>query len=259
MLPVSIVIIALNEEKNLGSLIPKLLSITDDIVLVDTGSTDKTVEIANSFGAKVIAKEWDGYGSAKNTGNKAAKYDWVLSLDADEYPDSTLIDVLQKIDFSNHYQAFDIAFQLYFEGKQIRHGNWGSAHHIRLFNRTLIKWSDSLVHEDLVIPRSVSVHRLPGHIHHYSVESLESYRLKINNYANLSAIKYYNEGKEPSFLHLYLAPAFNFLKNYVFRLGFLDGREGWLIAKLLVFYTWEKYHYLKELYNLKENLQFPIN
>jgi glycosyltransferase involved in cell wall biosynthesis len=255
MVPVSIVIITKNEADIIASCIQKSRLITDDIVVIDNGSTDKTLDIAGTYGCRVYKKAWDGYGANKNKGIEAAKYNWILSIDADEVPDDELISSLHKLRFNNPAIVYDIKFRSYFGKKPIRFGSWGRDHHIRLFNRNLVKWSETMVHETLILSQNIQVKKINGHIHHYSVKDINEYDSKGNYYAKLSAKKYFNAGKKVNAIKLYISPVFGFLKNYIIYLGFLDGREGWAIAKTTVKNTRRKYHYLSRMENMPEKKQ----
>ena len=175
MVPVSIVIITKNEADIIAACIQKSRLITDDIVVIDNGSTDDTLDIAGIYGCRIYEKKWDGYGSNKNKGIGAAKYDWILSIDADEVPDDELIRSLHKLKFNNPSIVYDIKFKSYFGKKLIRFGSWGRDHHIRLFNRNLVKWSETLVHETLILPENIQIKKIRGHLHHYSVKDINEY------------------------------------------------------------------------------------
>jgi glycosyltransferase involved in cell wall biosynthesis len=249
MVPVSIVIITKNEAAIIASCIDKARLITDDIVIIDNGSTDQTVEIAFTYGCRVYRKAWDGYGANKNKGIDAAKYNWILSIDADEIPDDELVKALHQTSFGDPDVVYDIKFCSYFGPKPIRYGSWGRDHHIRLFNRNTVKWSETVVHETLLMPAGTRVQKIGGCLHHYSVKDLYEYDSKCNYYAELSAKKYFRNGKKVNGVKLYLSPLFGFVKNYIVFLGFLDGREGWDIAKTTVKSTRRKYQYLSDLEN----------
>ncbi|MDR3696831.1 glycosyltransferase family 2 protein [Mucilaginibacter sp.] len=255
MVPVSIVIITKNEAATIAVCVEKCRLISDDIVVIDNDSTDGTPDIAGAYGCRVFKKNWDGYGANKNKGIDAAKYDWILSVDADEMPDVELAISLHQLKFNDPGIVYDIKFRSYFGKKAIRFGSWGRDHHIRLFNRTRVRWSETIVHETLVMPQNISVKKIVGHIHHYSVKDAAEYDTKGSFYAKLSAKKYFNAGKKASAVKLYISPVFGFIKNYIFYLGFLDGHEGWEIAKSTVKNTRRKYLYLSQLQNLNEKRQ----
>ena len=252
MVAVSIVIITRDQSEILVECLDKAKLITDDIVIIDNGDTNNQ---DYTKGCRIFKKSWDGYGANKNKGVLAAKYDWVLSIDADEVPDDALIKALHGLNYTNPTVVYDIKFRTYFGDKMIRFGSWGKDHHIRLFNRNIVRWLDTTVHETLVIPPNVQVEKIDGYLHHYSVKNAVEYDVKNSLYAKLSAVKYLNNGKKAGFVKRYISPIFGFLKNYIIYLGFLDGRAGWEIAKITVKSTWRKYYLLNQMQGLKPKIQ----
>lgn len=247
MFPVSIVIISKNEAAVIDRCIRRSRLITDDVVVVDSGSTDNTRQIVKLNGGRFYESPWQGYGANKNEGIALAKYDWILSIDADEMPDDVLISSLQHLDPDDIHVVYDIKFRSYFGQKLIRFGSWGRDHHIRLFNRRLVRWSETMVHEKLLLPENVIIKKIEGNIIHHSVNDIAEYRGKSSRYASLCASQYFKNGQKPGFIKLYFSPFFGFVKNYLFLLGFLDGREGWQIAKVTYQDTRHKYRLLKTL------------
>ena len=243
----SIVIITKNEAHIIGNTLRSLQGVSDDIIIVDSGSTDDTIAICKNFNAAVIETTWDGYGPNKNKGIDAAKNDWILCLDADEAIDEVLKTEILKLKPENENVVYKLAYRNFFCGKRIRFGVWAGDEHIRIFNRKEIKWDEAEVHEDLVLPANVKVQSLKGKVLHYTVNTITEYSDKTIAYARANAKKYYGMGKKAGFIKLYLAPAFNFLQHYIFRLGFLDGWEGYLICKTNAWYTFMKYVFLREL------------
>jgi glycosyltransferase involved in cell wall biosynthesis len=248
MVPVSIVIITKNEADIAAGCIQKAMQITDDIVLIVNNILDETHN-GSYPGYRVYKETWDGYGNNKNKGIAAAKYDWILSIDADEIPDNMLIQSLHGLNWDDQAVVYDIKFASYFGSKRIRFGSWGRDHHIRLFNRNLVKWSEVMVHETLVLPENIRVKKINGCIHHYSVTGMNEYDKKNTYYARLSAKKYYRAGKKANLVKVYFSPAFGFFKNYIIYLGFLDGRAGWNIASSNFRHTRLKYFYLGQMEN----------
>jgi glycosyltransferase involved in cell wall biosynthesis len=244
MPPISIVIITFNEAQRIAHCVEKARLISDDIVVVDGGSTDNTLEIARSLECTVLQERWDGYGSNKNKGISKAKHDWILSMDTDEVADKNLIGALNTINFSDPYIVYDIPFKVYLGAKLIRFGSFGNEHHIRVFNRNTVKWAEVPVHETLILPSKIEIKRLKGHMHHYAIEDGEEYKRKMLRYALLNAQKYNKAGKKPTLIKRHISPLFSFVKNYIFRLGFLDGRDGLFIASTMAWYTRLKYQYL---------------
>ena len=244
MVPVSVVIITKNAADIVYGCIEQARTLTDDVVVIYNGSSG---ELAERKDYRACKKTWDGYGANKNKGIDEAKYDWILSIDADEIPDDELINAINNLDLSDTHIVFDIKFRSYFGGKPVRFGSWGRDHHIRLFNRTCVKWLETMVHETLVLPSYIQKKKVDGAIHHYSVQNVQEFDNKGSYYAKLSAKKYYRTGKKANLVKLYISPVFGFIKNYIIYLGFLDGREGWEIAKTTVKNTRRKYHFLSQM------------
>lgn len=244
---ISVVIITKNEAHIIANTLQSLQAVTNDIVIVDSGSTDETVAICKKYNATIIETGWSGYGINKNNGIAAAKHDWILSLDADEAIDAELQQSLLQLTLTNSNEVFNIRFKNFFCNKWIRFGEWGFDWHIRLFNRNKVHWNNVAVHENLIFPADVIVTKLKGNILHYTVQNRKEYDAKTDHYARMNAKKYLAAGKKPGFLKQYLSPVFAFIQHYIFRLGFLDGVEGFIIAKTTARYTFLKYRYLKEM------------
>lgn len=256
MIPVSVIIITKNEAEIISDCITAARLITDDIVIIDNDSTDQTPAIATEQGCRVYQKSWDGYGANKNKGIELARYEWILSLDADELPDMELIRAMHNVELDDATVVYDIKFRSYFGKKMIRFGNWGRDHHVRLFNRSLVRWSEPSVHETLILPKQIKRDRLNGHLHHYSVKDMTECNSKAVHYAMLSAEKYFKAGKRANAVNLYISPIFSFIKSYILFLGFLDGKEGLNIAKMTYKNKWLKYHYLNSMENNSKKKQF---
>jgi glycosyltransferase involved in cell wall biosynthesis len=247
-MPVSAVIITKNEAHIIGTTLQSLAGVVSEIVIVDSGSTDNTVAICKSFDAHVIETGWHGYGANKNKGIDAASNDWILNIDADEALDETLRQSIQQAHLQDANTVYEFNFKNFFCGKWIRFGEWAGDKHVRLFNRKKIRWNSAAVHEALSIDSNTVAIQLKGHILHYTTKDMDEYIHKTVAYAKLNARKYFAQGKKAGFLKLHLAPAISFLQHYILRLGFLDGWEGFLIAKTTGWYTFLKYSFLKELY-----------
>ncbi len=249
MQQISVVIICRNEADEIGNTLSSLAGLTDDVVVYDNGSTDDTVNIARLGNAKVYMGEWKGFGPTKMEANRLAKYDWVLSLDADESIDEDLKKVLLSMKFGEEKIAYRLPFRNFLGSKPLRFGEWGNDSHIRLFNRQQVQWSNDAVHETLIFSESTKVKRLSGgFILHRTVKDLSDYTQKVVKYALLSAEKYYRNGKKASWFKIMLAPMFNFFNYYILKLGFLDGHAGYVCAKMTAHYTFLKYSRLRELY-----------
>lgn len=246
-MPLSVVIITKNEAHIIGATLQSVQGITDDYIIVDSGSTDNTIEICKKFDATIIETTWDGYGQNKNKGIDEAKYDWILNLDADEAIDAELKAAIMQLELKNEDSVYNFKFKNFFCNKWIRYGEWAGDKHIRLFNRNKVKWNTAAVHEGLTLYNNTKVIMLPGNVLHYTTRHIDEYIAKTVAYARLNAQKYQLQGKRASFFKLRMAPGFTFFQHYILRLGFLDGWEGYLIAKTTAWYTFLKYSFLKEM------------
>lgn len=250
---VSVVIICRNEAHIIGRTIAAALRFTDDVIVVDSGSTDGTQTIATAAGAKLLETSWDGYGKNKNKGAEIARYDWILSVDADEIADGALANAINHLSLPESNAVGNIRFRVFLGNKMIRYGEWSNDAHIRLYNRRYTHWNEAAVHENLLMPPGTQVITVKGHLHHYTSANLQEFALKMVNYAALNAEKYHQQGKKAGWAKLYLAAPFSFIKNYFFRLGFLDGKAGFTVARMNAFYTWLKYMRLDELSKNRES------
>lgn len=196
---------------------------------------------------KIIDLTWEGYGKTKNKLATYAKNEWILSVDADEVADDTLSEALQKIKLQNSKTIF--AFQMchYIGEKPVRHGSWsaGKRKFLRLYNRTHTQWDEAAVHESIQVKPDSEIQLLAGKINHYTVENYPQFLEKNKHYAALSVQKYQSQNKSVFPGKSFISAAFSFIKNYFFRLGFLDGKAGWQIAKGTTLYTYWKYHWLR--------------
>jgi (heptosyl)LPS beta-1,4-glucosyltransferase len=246
MSPISAVIITFNEERNIERCLTSLQQVADEIIIVDSYSTDRTQEICKSFNAKFFQRKWDDFSSAKNFGNQQASYDWILSLDADE----ALSDELKKniLEKKNKNAEGNYKFNRLtnYCGKWIRHCGWYPDTKTRLFLRTQCHW-EGTIHEKLVVQNNAAIHFLKGDILHYSYTTPEEYIAKQNKYAEASAQQMFIKGKRANFFHIYIKPVVKFFRDYIFRFGILDGKEGHTISKISANAVYRKYKRLNEL------------
>lgn len=243
----SIVIVCKNEADVIGETIASFSGLTDDIIIYDNGSTDGTQEIVKKANAKLVEGTWEGFGKTKNKANTLAKYDWILSLDADEAIDDELKRSLLQLDLFDDMAVYEFRFKNFLGNKWLRFGEWGNDKHIRLFNRKQTCWNDAAVHESLIFPEGVRTLSVNGYVLHKTAATIKEYEIKMNSYAVLNAEKYFKQGKKTGILQIFLSPSFSFIKNYFFNLGFLDGAAGFQCAKINALYTYLKYKQLKEL------------
>ncbi len=243
---VSVVIITKNEAGNITDCITSARLVSNDIIVVDSGSTDATVMLARQAGAKVIVIEWTGFGAARNTGVANAANDWVLAIDADERVTAAMVTSIAVIDFHDDTVIYGFKRQNYFLGKKIRFGEWGRDKVYRLYNRNRVSWDLSPVHE-MLSGVNTTKKVLNGAIDHYPVIREEQNREKTIRYATLNAEKYFKQGKRSTIEKRYFSPAFDFIRSYFLLLGFLDGMQGFVIARSTSRYVWLKYKLLHDL------------
>lgn len=247
MHPFSILIVCKNEADVIGATLQSLQGLSDDIVVFDNGSTDGTQNIVKQNNVNLIEGTWEGYGKTKRKATQLVKNDWVLHLDADEAVGDELRQSLLQWKPDNELMVYELAYRNYFGNKYLKHGEWGKDNHIRLVNRKQVNWNEAPVHEDMVMPPGVVVKRLKGFILHRTAKSAEDYRQKMLHYAQLGAEKYKRQDKKATWVKKFLSPAVSFLGNYIFKLGFLDGSEGYSCAKITAWYTYKKYQILGKL------------
>lgn len=247
----SVVIVCKNEADVIERTLKSLAGVTDDIVIYDNGSTDGTQQLVRQFNVQLHEGNWEGFGPTKTKANKFAKHDWILSLDADEAIDDELKNALINWQPENDKTVYDLRFKNFLGEKCLKYGEWGRDHHIRLFNKSSVKWDEAPVHEKLLLPAEVTVKELKGYVLHYTMKDIDDYSRKMRNYAMLNAEKYYKQGKKAHWFKLRLSPTFTFLNYYILKRGFLDGYLGYISARMTAYYTFLKYARLQELYNTK--------
>jgi glycosyltransferase involved in cell wall biosynthesis len=246
MLPLTVVIIAKNEAKNIVDCILSAKTISDNIILVDAESDDQTPALAEAAGCEVIKHKWQGYGNARNLGAAAGKYDWVFSLDADERITPSFSSLLPKMFSNDERIVYGFKRKNFFAHQELRFGSLGRDKVWRVYNRNMAKWDSAPVHEKL-IGGFREKKLLKFTIDHYTIEHYSHYKNKSTVYAHLCAIKYMQENRRANKIKKWFAAEFNFVKSYFFLLGFLDGKKGLSVAKVNAYYTWLKYHYLAQL------------
>lgn len=217
----------------------------DEILVVDSGSTDTTAQIAQSHGARVLHQDWLGYGKQKQFAVKRAAHDWVLCLDADERVSPELAHRIQDALRAPDFFAYDMPRCNRFMGRWLRHGEGYPDPNLRLFHRAHAHWSDDTIHEHVLTIEPVG--RLNGDLLHASETSLAEYLDKQNRYTTLQAEKFFASGKRVSVSRLIFSPLARFVKFYFLRLGFLDGVPGLVHISIGCFNSFMKYAKLMQL------------
>ena len=240
----SICIITLNEEANIRRTLESVKDIADEIIVVDSGSTDGTVPIAQSYGAKVFVETWKGFALQKNSSLDKASCDWILSLDADEEVSPELATsikvLLRSAEAAPEFDAYTVNRRNLYLGRWIKHAGYYPDRKMRLVKRKLAEFELRAVHEDMKkLPR---MGHLEGDLIHHAYPRLESFIEHANRYSSLGAGMVVAERKVGfSFINIVLRPLVRFIYMYFFRLGFLDGREGLLVLMTHASYVSWKY------------------
>lgn len=244
---ISIIIICKNGSAHLAETFKSVQGIGNETILYDSGSQDNSIEIAEFFGATIKTGSWEGYGKNRYKAALLAKNDWILMLDTDEVLDDRLRSSILKIDLADEYNVYNFRYKNYFAGKHLSHGEWGHDSHIRMANRKRVHIDQEIVHEKLFLQPGLKISTLPGNLLHYTASNCIEYAHKMVEYASLSAEKYVRIRQSRSNAKVFLSPLFSFIQNYFFKLGFLDGREGFVCAGMNSWYTFLKYSRLREL------------
>ncbi len=241
----SVVVITKNEEHNIARCLESV-SWADEIILIDSHSTDRTPEIARQYGAQVYAHPWRGFGYAKREGVKHAKYRWILSIDADEEVSPELAAEIKGI-LSNGtlYVGFYVPRRTNFLGRWIRHSGWYPDRVLRLFLKEKGNFDEAVVHEKARVDGETG--QLSGELLHYSYPTLEHYLEKFNRYTTLGAEEAFRSGKGARWFDIVVRPPVAFIKHYISKQGFRDGLEGFVISAMSAVAVLVKYAKLRAL------------
>lgn len=247
MYKLSAVIITQNEERNIGRCIDSLTGVADEIVVVDSGSCDQTEQICKEKGAIFQHHDWAGFSGQKNYAETLASGDWVLSIDADEALSPALqAEVKELKQLTPQDQAFRLKRLTNFCGSWIRHCGWYPDAKVRIWPRGKASWAGS-IHETIELVSAPRITTLKGDLLHYSYYSIDELAERQPKYYTLGAQEALAKGKRCSAAALVARTAWTFLRDYVIRLGFLDGYAGYVVCKMNAHYTFMKYATLREL------------
>ncbi len=252
MIRLSAVIIAYNEEKNIGDCINSLKEIADEIIVVSSFSTDKTEEIAQQKNARVIRHAFEGHIEQKNFALSQAANDYVLSLDADERLSEDLKQSILKVKSNWAHDGYTMNRLNNYCGKWIKHGDWYPDRKLRLWNRIKGKWGGENPHDKVVMQDGATVSRLKGNILHYTVTSIKQYEQQLEKYSSIAAEVLYRKGKTSSKLFAFVNAGYTFFRNYFLKLGCLDGYYGWIISRQLCRHNYMKYSKLVMLHKKRK-------
>ncbi len=237
--PVSVTVITLNEAANIEACLDSV-SFADDVIVVDSGSTDGTPDLARAKGARVIERGWPGYSAQKNFAASEARHDWIVSVDADERVTPALADEIRRtIDAAPAaagYRMPRVAFHL---GRWIRTTDWYPDWQLRLYHRSRASWAPKLVHES--VRANGEVGRLSGELQHYAYRDIAHHYATMERYTSLAAEEMRAQGRRATVFHLIIHPVAAFLRNYILKRGFLDGTVGFTISKMNAYYVYLKF------------------
>lgn len=247
MIKLSSVIITFNEERNIGRCIESLVGIADEIVVVDSGSTDNTEAICRSFGVKYIYHTFEGYGEQKNFAVSHCSFEYILSLDADEALSPELKETISALKNKWDKDGYSFNRLTNYCGKWIHHCGWYPDSKLRLFKKNQGKWSESKLHEKLILNDPENCESINGDLLHFSYYSIEEHIKQVNKFTEMASKDDFKEGKRSSILLILVAPVIRFIRDYFIHLGFLDGYYGLIICRISAQASFIKYVKLYEL------------
>ncbi|UKN00670.1 glycosyltransferase family 2 protein [Paracrocinitomix mangrovi] len=247
----SVVIITLNEERNIGRAIDSVMKVADEIIVLDSFSTDKTAEICKDKGVRFVQEQWHGYAKTKNLANSLSTHEWILSLDADEALDETLQQAVLEAKERGFKGVYIMNRLTNYCGSWIKHSSWYPDFKIRIFPKSKTSWEGEFVHEELNFTENLVENKLKGHLLHYSYYTYTEHRSRADKYSILTAQKLHASGKKVGLMKPYISAFGRFVTMYILKLGILDGWKGFKIAQISAASNILKY---KELIRLnKEN------
>ena len=239
MIKLSVVIITFNEERNIRRCLESVKTIADEIIVVDSNSTDTTKAICSAYKVRFVEQAFLGYRDQKNLANSLARYDYILSLDADEALSPELLSEVLKVKNSFDFDGYEFNRLTNYNGHWVRYCGWYPDRKIRLFKKEKAYWGGENIHEGLEVNGSVGL--LKGDLFHYSYYSISSHVLQANRYSTMEAKASLDAGKQVTITKLVTRPFYQFIKDYIFKRGFLDGRYGFVICFLNSIYVLLKY------------------
>lgn len=249
----SVVIIAFNEEKHIEQCLKSVADVADEIVVVDSFSTDGTLEICKKYNVKIIQQKFLGYKDQKNFALTHASYDYILSLDADEALSEELKNEIVEVKKKWEFDGYILKRLNNYCGRWIYHTSLYPERKIRLFDRRKGCWGGNNVHEVIQMGKEAKVKLLKGHLLHWLYDTYEEHLSKVNQYTTISAQEYLRKGVKPNIRRLVINPFWRFVHSYFIKTGFIEGKEGFVISQMLAFSCFLKYAKLRRLYKLSQN------
>ncbi|MEM8527227.1 MAG: glycosyltransferase family 2 protein [Bacteroidota bacterium] len=248
---ISAVIIVKDELENMERCLEATWKVADEVVVIDSGSTDGTQQLCQVLGARVIEHPFQNYAHQKNVAVENATYDYILSVDADEVLSEELIASILIVKSNWMADAYLMNRLNNYCGQWIKHGNWYPDQKRRLFDRRKAKW-EGKIHEKVVLQEGATLGKLQGDLLHYSYDSIADQVARMNTYTTLMAESAFEKGKKATLFKIIFSPKFNFFKRYFLQLGILDGYYGFVLAVLGAYYNFLKYVKLRALWKNSE-------
>ena len=247
MIKISAVVITFNEERNIAGCLQSLEGIADEIVVVDSYSTDATEIICKSFNVRFLQHPFEGYMQQKSWACEQAKYDYILQIDADEQPSEELKRSILEVKADWKADGYSFNRLTNYMGKWIRHSGWYPDAKLRLWDRRKGAWSGINLHESVKMNENSVVARLKGDLLHYSYYSIQQHLNQINSFTEIAAKEGVAKGKNTSLIVIIIKVAWKFKRDYIFKLGFLDGYYGFVVCSMSAYNTYVKYLKMREL------------
>lgn len=244
---ISAIILTFNEERNIARCIQSVLGLADEILVVDSFSTDKTADICHEYGVRFVQHRFDGYIEQKNYAAGLATYDLLLSLDADEALSDTLRESVAAVKANRKYDCYSMNRLTNYCGKWIRHSGWYPDVKVRLFDRRKGSWGGVNPHDKFIPSKEATLMHIEGDILHYSYYTIDEHKRQVERFAEIAARSLHEKGVRSGPAKILYKPLARFLKTYFVKGGFLDGREGWIIATLTARASWLRYNNLWKL------------
>lgn len=243
---ISALAITYNEESNIESYIESL-SFADEIIIVDSNSTDNTVTLAKKHNVTVIERVFDSFSDQKNYAISLAKHDWIVFFDLDEKITKTLAEeIVSTLNSKPPLKAYKVKRNFIFMEKRIKYSGFQTDKVVRLFNKNFCKYNGSSVHETIVTKGKIGV--LKNTLDHHSYRGFDSYNKKLSSYSKLQAEQLFNKNVRPNMYHFLFRPWYRFMHQYFLRLGILDGKEGFILAYINAFSVFKRYIQLWLMY-----------
>jgi glycosyltransferase involved in cell wall biosynthesis len=247
MTPISVVIITYNEEKNIERCLDSVRDVADEIVVLDSFSTDRTEEICKSRGVKFFQHKFDGHIEQKNRAITYSSNPYILSLDADEALDETLIKSILEVKKNWASDGYSMNRLTNYCGTWIHHCGWYPDRKLRLWDSRKGKWDGINPHDMYVMNKDAGIKHLKGDILHYSYYTREDHYKQVEYFTDISSKAFWKAGKRVGVVKLYLSPVVKFIRDYIVKLGFLDGSAGFTISRISAYATFLKYKKLRKL------------